>query len=183
MELETERLILRQWKSTDLDVFAEINSNPNAMEYFPYLFSREQSDDLASRLKEEISLKGWGMWAAELKDNQEFIGFVGIHTPESIFSFSPCVEIGWRLHPRYWGFGYATEAGKKSLEFAFNQIELNEVVAMTTVKNYRSVAVMKRLGLKDTHSNFMHPKLPKESAVSEHFLFKITQENWKESNK
>lgn len=178
MELETERIILRQWKITDLPIFAEINSDNVAMEHFPNLLTREQSDELASRIMQEISSIGWGLWAAELKESKEFIGFVGLSTPQSIFAFSPCVEIGWRLHPKYWGYGYATEAGKRSLKYAFENINLDEVIAMTAVANLRSVAVMKRLNLKDTGENFMHPKIPIESTVSEHYLFKITKTSW-----
>lgn len=181
LELETERIILRQWKITDLPIFAEINSDNVAMEHFPNLLTREQSDELASRIMQEISSIGWGLWAAELKKSKEFIGFVGLSTPQSIFPFSPCVEIGWRLHPKYWGYGYATEAGKRSLEYAFENINLDEVIAMTAVANLRSVAVMKRLNLKDTGENFMHPKIPVESTVSEHCLFKITKNSWNKS--
>jgi len=181
MELETERIILRQWKSEDLPLFAEINSDKDAMEHFPNLLTRKQSDELASGIKEEISTIGWGFWAAELKENRRYMGFVGLYTPQTIFPFSPCVEIGWRLHPEYWGYGFATEAGKKSLEYAFEVLKLNEVVAMTTVTNLRSVAVMNRLGLKDTCENFMHPGIPANNPAAKHRLFKITESCWSEN--
>jgi len=181
MELETERILLRQWQCDDLAVFAEINSDDKAMMHFPALLTRAESDNLALRLMEEISTSGWGMWAAELKRTKEYIGFVGLSTPLTEFPFSPCVEIGWRLHPRYWGNGYATEASEKSLEFAFQNIALTEVIAMTTVSNLRSVAVMKRLGLNNTCQNFMHPKISPENPLAEHLLYRITKKEWEDN--
>ena len=179
MELQTDRLILRQWQSSDLPVFAQINSSKLAMEHFPNQLSRSASDDLAARLANEIATCGWGMWAVELKSTRTFIGFVGLSTPLTQFPFSPCVEIGWRLHPDNWGCGFATEAAKKALEFAFTFLELKEVVAMTATTNHRSEAVMQRLGLKNTKNNFFYPNVSLDSRVSEHLLYKITQAEWR----
>lgn len=182
MELETERLVLRQWQIEDVPIFAAINSDEKAMQHFPYLFTQQQSNELAARIQDEITSKGWGLWAAEIKNTGEFIGFVGLSTPEPIFTFTPCTEIGWRLHPRYWGQGYATEAGRRSLAFAFTELALAEVLAMTAVTNVRSVAVMKRLGLNDTGQNFEHPKIPIDNPVCEHCLYSITREDWDKLN-
>jgi RimJ/RimL family protein N-acetyltransferase len=66
-----------------------------------------------------ISNQGWGFWAVELKSTNSFIGFVGLHQAEVELLFSPCVEIGWRLSKKYWNNGYATEAGRAALKFAF----------------------------------------------------------------
>ena len=182
MELQTDRLILRQWLSSDLPVFAQINSSKLAMEHFPNQLSRSASDDLAARLVNEIATCGWGMWAVELKSTSTFIGFVGLSTPLTQFPFSPCVEIGWRLHPDNWGYGFATEAAEMALEFAFTFLELKEVVAMTATTNHRSEAVMQRLGLKNTKDNFFHPNVSLDSRVSEHLLYKITQAEWRNPN-
>ncbi|MEM1438256.1 MAG: GNAT family N-acetyltransferase [Pseudomonadota bacterium] len=181
MNLETERPVLRQWQQGDLSVFAEINSNELAMEHFPGLFTEQESNDLASRIIEEISSSGWGLWAAELKSARQFIGFIGLSTPRPAIPFFPCVEIGWRLHPKFWGKGYATEGAEKSLAYAFDHAELKEVFAMTAVTNSRSVAVMKRLGMKDTHQNFIHPDIPSDSPIAEHFLYRITRQEWQKN--
>ena len=70
------------------------------------------------------------LWAVELKSSGKFIGFVGLHTPKPNLSFSPCVEIGWRLLKEFWGKGYATEAAQEALVYAFNTLKLNEVVSV-----------------------------------------------------
>jgi len=178
MELETERLLLRQWKESDLVVFQKLNSDPEVMEYFPATLSQEESDAVAQKCKEFISDRGWSFWAVELKSSNEFIGFVGLHEPDSKLPFTPCVEIGWRLLKSFWGKGYATEAAHKSLEYSFNELGLSEVVSFTTVSNLRSRAVMEKLGLKNSKQNFEHPDVPKEHPLSEHVLYKITKAEW-----
>ena len=177
-ELETERLLLRQWKEGDLVAFRELNSDLLVMAYFPSVLNQQQSDAVADQCKGFISSRGWSFWAVELKDVREFIGFVGLHEPDSVFPFSPCVEIGWRLHKKFWGKGYATEAAKESLAYAFNELDLSEVVSFTTVSNFRSRAVMQKLGLKNSRQNFEHPDLPKDHPLSEHVLYKITKAEW-----
>ena len=179
-QLETDRLLLRQWKDQDFPIFAQLNSDPEVMAYFPKRLNREESDAMAYRYKALISERGWGFWALELKHSNEFIGFVGLHECKPVLPFFPCVEIGWRLIRRCWRNGYATEAAGESLRYAFEALGLGEVVSFTTVSNVRSRSVMERLGLKNTYQNFEHPNIPKGHALSEHVLYKITKANWQE---
>lgn len=181
-KLETDRLLLRQWQAQDFSVFAQLNDDPQVMEYFPSTLNREESDNIAKKCRSLISENGWGFWATELKETDEFIGFVGLHKPKSTLPFSPCVEIGWRLHKNYWGNGYATEAGKEVLRYAFEVLKLNEVVSFTTASNFRSRAVMERLDLANTKQNFKHPDVSRNHHLSEHVLYKITQSKWVKNN-
>lgn len=71
--IETERLILRQWRESDLEPFAEMNADPKVMEHFPKCLSREESDASVEKFKELIEKQGWGLWAVELKEMGEFI--------------------------------------------------------------------------------------------------------------
>ena len=88
----------------------------------------------------------------EEKKSGDFIGCIGLHEPSSDLPFSPCVEIAWRLLHKYWGEGYATEAAKKALDYAFEELNLDEVVSFTAHINHRSEAVMKRLSMKKSPS-------------------------------
>ncbi len=97
VEFETECLRLRQWLPGDREPFAVLNADPNVMVFFPALLDRASSDAMADRCQALILERGWGFWAAELKETQQFIGFVGLHVPIAELPFSPCVEIGWRL--------------------------------------------------------------------------------------
>jgi len=178
-ELETERLLLRQWCKEDLPGFAELNADPEVMEFYPDLLSRQQSNAAAEKFKTLISKNGWGFWAVESTHDQAFIGLVGLHEPVYKLPVSPCVEIGWRLARTYWGRGYATEAARACLDFAFDQLDLSEVFAFSSVPNMKSRAVMERLDMANIEANFDHPIIPHGSPFREHVVYKINQQQWR----
>ncbi|HDT6550632.1 GNAT family N-acetyltransferase [Serratia marcescens] len=175
--LETNRLILRQWKVSDLEPFAKLNADPEVMKYFPATLSYEESDKLAWRFKEDIELNhGWGIWATELKATNEFVGFVGLaHQPDR-FDFSPCTEIGWRLSKNFWHKGIAKEAAEAALAYAFNMLKLDEVVSFTSIHNAPSENLMKRLAM-HKQGHFFHPALNQSDPLSEHVLYKVSNVN------
>lgn len=177
-ELETNRIRLRQWKVEDYLPFSELNLDAKVMEFFPNTLTKTESDAMADKITSLISKRGWGFWAAEQKATHEFMGFVGLHSPNSELPFSPCVETGWRLAKKFWGFGYATEAAKQALNFAFEALHLDEVVSFTAVENKKSQAVMQRLGMINTKQNFMHPDIKINKPLCEHVLYKIKREQW-----
>jgi RimJ/RimL family protein N-acetyltransferase len=130
------------------------------------------------RIQSLITNRGWGFWAVEIKYSQEFIGFVGLHVPTTILTFSPCVEVGWRLDSGHWGKGYATEAATEAIQFGFDKLGLVEIVSFTTLKNYRSQNVMKKLGMKKTTKTFEHPDIPMGHTLREHCLYKLSRDQW-----
>ncbi|WP_198329405.1 GNAT family N-acetyltransferase [Psychrobacter cibarius] len=180
--IETERLYLRQWQASDFAVFAEINADPEVMKYFPKLLTPKVSDIIASKCQQLIANQGWGLWAVSLKDStktyDDFIGFVGLNDTHADMSFAPAVEIAWRLHKDYWGQGYATEAARAALNFAFTELSLDEVVSFTAVINKRSQLIMERIGMMDTRANFYHPALNPNHRLAEHVLYNMTRQQW-----
>ena len=178
IELETERLRLRQWIESDREPFARLNADPRVMEFFPSILDRAASDAMIDRLQTKIADRGWGFWAVELKQDNQFIGFVGLQIPRADFPFSPCVEIGWRLAFEYWGKGYATEAAEAALKVGFNRLELPEIVSFTAIENHRSSAVMERLGMNQAVETFEHPSLPVGHPLREHYLYRLSRERW-----
>ena len=84
IEIETERLRLRQWKKQDWPVFAELNSDPVVMEFFPDVLSEAESNAMAQKIASLISSNGWGFWALEELATSKFIGFVGLNEPDYI---------------------------------------------------------------------------------------------------
>ena len=80
IQLKTERLMLRQWDIRDLAPFAHLNADVRVMKYFPSILSREESDLFALKLAGSIDQKGWGLWAVELRENHQFIGFIGLQS-------------------------------------------------------------------------------------------------------
>ena len=81
MKLETERLILRHWKKSDLEIFAQMNADSAVMEYFPNTLSVDESNLLANKIIGFIEENGYGLMALELKSNGRFIGFTGLCKP------------------------------------------------------------------------------------------------------
>ena len=171
-ELRTARLLLRQWKQSDLEPFAALNADPEVMRYFPETLSRQESDSMALRCRDLIEERSWGFWAAEELATGEFVGFIGLHVPAAVLPCSPCVEVGWRLGKKHWGHGFATEGARECLDFAFTELRLAEVVAFTSVQNVRSESVMQRLGMQRDSLTFIHPSLPDAHWLSEHCLYR-----------
>ena len=178
IEPKTKRLLLRQWKPSDLESFAAMSADPQVMRYFPNMLNRSQSDAIANKCQSLIAEKGWGVWAVELLETKEFIGIVGLHSPSAKLPCSPCIEVLWRLAKPKWGKGYATEAAKAALKIGFELLELQEIVSFAVVDNASSRAVMHRLNMENTGLNFDHPDVLHYPHLKAHCLYKITRENW-----
>ncbi|MEJ0049585.1 MAG: GNAT family N-acetyltransferase [Rhodospirillales bacterium] len=115
-----------------------------------------------------------GFWALELPRQAPFIGFAGIKRVTFAAPFTPAVEIGWRLAPRFWGMGLATEAARASLADGFGRCGLREIVAFTVPATTRSRAVMDRIGMvHDADSDFDHPDIPPGHPLRRHVLYRI----------
>jgi RimJ/RimL family protein N-acetyltransferase len=181
-ELTTDRLLLRQWRDSDRDPFAAINADPAVMEHFPALQTREQSDALIDRQLPAIEERGWGLWALEVRETGEFIGFTGLSVPSFEAHFMPAVEIGWRLAKGAWGNGYATEAARASLAHGFGPAGLDAVVSFTTTTNLPSQRVMQRIGMThDEAGDFDHPRLEAGHRLQRHVLYRIDRAQWEAS--
>ena len=136
VSLTTERLVLRQWRESDKAAFAALNADKQVREFFLNRLSPMESDAMFTDYARFIAEHGWGMWALEEKMSTNFLGVVGLNIPKAEMPFSPCTEIAWRLATRFWGKGYATEAARAVLAFGFEQLQLDEIVAFTTLQKF-----------------------------------------------
>lgn len=177
--IETGRLILRPWREADQAPFAALNADPEVMRHFPRLLTREESDALADRIMTRMVERGWGSFAVEVKGGDPFIGFVGPNVPSYEIPCGPCVEVGWRLARTAWGRGYATEAARAAVGFAFERLGLAEVVSFTVPGNTRSRAVMERLGMtRDPADDFDHPLIAAGHPLCRHVLYRLGADAW-----
>ncbi|MET8868255.1 GNAT family N-acetyltransferase [Nonomuraea sp. NPDC004580] len=172
--METERLIMRRWREEDKEPFAAMNADPEVMEHFPALMTREESDAFVDRIERQFDERGYSLWALELRDSGRFIGFTGLALQTFDAPFLPAVEIGWRLARSAWGHGYAIEAARRASRYAFEEAGLDDIISMTAVQNRRSRSVMERLGMtRDPAEDFDHPSLPKDSPILRHVLYRL----------
>jgi len=172
--LNTARLLLRRWRSSDRQPFQALNADPRVMEFMPGLLSLRESDDLITRIEQHFERHGFGLFAAELLEGKTFIGFIGLSVPAFDTPFMPAVEIGWRLAFDHWGRGLATEAARAVVRFAFESAGLNSLVSFTVPQNVRSRRVMENLGMiHDPSADFDHPRLPLDHPLRHHVLYRM----------
>ena len=172
--VETERLLLREWREDDFEPFARMCADPRVMEFFPATLTPEETAAGIERGRAHFARHGFGWWAAELKETGAFIGFIGLAVPYFEAHFTPCVEVGWRLAAEYWRRGLATEGARASLRYGFEVLGLAEIVSFTSVANVRSRRVMEKIGMThDPADDFDHPRIAEGHPLRRHVLYRL----------
>jgi RimJ/RimL family protein N-acetyltransferase len=171
--VETERLILRPWRETDLDPLVEVFAKPDFWWYPDQRgwTAAETADFLDAKL-EQWATRGWAQWAVVYKPDV-LIGFLGLMPPAFLPEVMPTVEIGWRLDPDYWGRGLATEGGHAGLRFGFETLGLDHLVSIYEPENVASGRVMQHLGM-HLFLETVHPEL----GVDLH-VYRLTADEWR----
>lgn len=173
-ELRTARTLLRQWMDSDTEAWVAMNADPEVRRHFPTVATRDEALTEAARARAQLARRGWGAWALEIPGVLPFAGFVGLLVPVFQAHFTPAVEIGWRLPRAAWGQGYATEAAAAAAAFALQQLQLDELVAITIPANEASQRVMQRIGMvRDAAGDFAHPRVPVDHPMSRHVLYRL----------
>lgn len=149
-EVHTERLLLRQWRATDREAFAEMNADPAVMRWIGSgVLPPVASDELRARLRREWTRAGHGLWVLERAADEAFLGFCGLTEPAwGGPGLDGQVEIGWRLRRDAWGQGYASEAARAVLRVAWESLGLEAAIALVHPGNARSLGVAERLGMR-----------------------------------
>jgi len=177
--VETPRLILRDWKDSDREPWAAMGRDPEVMRYLGPVMTREQADAGFERAQGQIARDGFGFWAVERKADGRFLGFLGPKNTTFDAHFTPNIELGWRLSRDAWGQGLATEGARAARDWAFQNIETDEVIAITVPGNLGSQAVMRKIGLeRDLAGDFDHPNLAETDPLRPHLLFRLNRERW-----
>ena len=175
--LTSERLGFRNWTDQDLEAFAAINSNPEVMEHFPQILSLKETAEFINRLKARYAKNGYCYFATEILETGEFIGFIGLDYKDFKSNFTPAVDIGWRLKKSVWGKGYAPEGAKRCLEFAFDDLNLEKIIAICPETNVNSEKVMKKIGMKKI-GVFKHPLLHAYPDLENCLCYQINRNVW-----
>ena len=144
-QVETERLLLRGLCEVDLDDFAAMMADERVARWFGGPPSdRATAWRTMALFLGHWSLRGHGQWAAVEKSSGRFVGRVGLWQPEGW----PGLEVGWAITPDQWGQGYATEGGRASVAWAFDNLGVGEVISVTLPENLASRRVMEKVGLR-----------------------------------
>lgn len=177
--LRTARLVLRRWADTDREPLAQMTADPEVMRYRLRTLTRQESDDLIDNSEACFDDNGFGQWAVERTEDHRLIGYIGLETGSEDMPFRPLIHIGWHLAVDAWRQGYATEGAAAVLDFAFADLGLSEVVAHTTVRNERSQAVMRRLGMThDPTDDFDAPWYPPGHPNRRFVLYRLHEALW-----
>jgi RimJ/RimL family protein N-acetyltransferase len=142
LSVHTERLLLRPVTVDDAPDLAAVYADPEVARFVRGLVLDGTRAQL-QRFVDEWATRGIGIFAIVDGETGEFLGRSGVkYWPE--FDFT---EVGWVLRRDVWGRGYATEAARASLDFAFAHSDLDRVTAIIAKGNDASVAVARRLGM------------------------------------
>jgi RimJ/RimL family protein N-acetyltransferase len=173
ISLRTARLLLREWRPSDVEPFAAMSADPEVMAMLPPLPDRASCEAWIERMRAHRDEHGFSYWAVELPGETDLIGAIGLSSVRTL-PFAPAVEIGWRLARRYWGEGYATEAARAAIEDGFFRLGLEEIVAFTVPANRRSWRIMEQFGMRrDPDHDFDHPQIPEGHPLRRHNLYRL----------
>jgi ribosomal-protein-alanine N-acetyltransferase len=145
--IETQRLLIRKWQlPRDLEDALEIYGDPQTMRFIPCgALGREQTERLVRRMIERDEQQGYGIWPVVHKDDHRVIGECGV---TQIPGHEPDIEIAWIFNRAYHGRGYASEAARAVLEYAFSDLHIARIYALIDRFNAPSIAVANRLGMR-----------------------------------
>jgi RimJ/RimL family protein N-acetyltransferase len=147
--IETDRLILRDWREEDIEPFIRHLNTPAVMRWLGGMRTRQQQEaTVRERFIAWQEARGFTFWAAERKADGAFLGLCGLKIADDVQSpVQGELEIGWRFREDCWGRGFAREAAEASLAFAFERLRAPRVVALTVEGNRASWGLMERLGM------------------------------------
>jgi RimJ/RimL family protein N-acetyltransferase len=170
--IETQRLVLRPFRSRDCEPFAEINGDRRVSDWLGGPIDREASDQGIERINQHIADHGFGFWAAERKSDGRLIGMIGLKHMALELPPAPAIEAGWRLSPECWGQGFASEGAQAAVNWGFEHLGASEIVAITARQNLQSQKVMQRMGMTEqAHRAFEHPRLAVDHPLRSHVVF------------
>jgi RimJ/RimL family protein N-acetyltransferase len=144
--LDTARLKLRFFQERDLDELAAITADAETVRYLGEgkTFTRAETWRAIAAMAGHWLLKGYGMWAVELKAGGAMVGRVGFYNPEGW----PGFELGWTIARPQWGHGYATEAALAARDYGIATLGRKRIISLIRPANTRSIQVAERIGFR-----------------------------------
>lgn len=127
----------------DFDQYAEIHIDPDITRYTARIdFTRLDAWRHLAMIVGHWELRGYGMWGVFERDTQALVGRVGFYDPDTW----PAFELGWTIGKKWWGKGYAPEAARRCLQYAFEELDREHVISLIDPENVNSIRVAERIG-------------------------------------
>ena len=168
--LETERLILRLMEERDVDDIFAMRSDSEIMRVIREPQNREESVNWVKLVSSRWEKDQIGFCAIIENSSQEFVGWCGIWQLQETDEF----EVGYAISRRFWGKGLATEAAFVFLQYAFEKLKKEKIVAVARPENAASRRVMEKLGMRYDYTgkfygqNLVHYSISKDAFSVSH---------------
>ncbi|TCJ41072.1 GNAT family N-acetyltransferase [Parafrankia sp. BMG5.11] len=176
--IETDRLVLREWREADWPRFWAGTNTPAVMRWLGGVLDEDGMAATRARVENCQAANGFCFWVVERKSHDDVLGFCGLKRADAPgSSVTGAVEIGWRLREDAWGQGYAREAASAALGAAFTRFGADEVVALTVPGNAASWGLMKRLGMqRRAELDYVDPRFGEELNPS--IVYSLRRDQW-----
>ena len=179
LRIETERLVLREWREDDAEALYPMGQDPRVMEFLGPLEDRDKAQWLVEGQIVNQRLFGHCFWPVERRSDGALLGYCGLNPGPEATPLEGKIEIGWRLASHAWGQGFAREAAGAALDWGFASLAVGAIWSMTVPTNSRSWGLMERLGLsRHAELDFDHPGVPVDSPLKRHITYSITRDQW-----
>lgn len=149
--LETDRLLLRALGPQDVAGIFELDADPLVHQFLGNepICSLQQAEATIAQIQIQYERFGIGRWAVIEKRSGAFVGWSGLKFVEDDESgHMNYYDVGYRLIPRFWGKGYATESAQEALRYGFEELKLQEIIGTVNELNAASRRVLEKCGLR-----------------------------------
>jgi RimJ/RimL family protein N-acetyltransferase len=172
---ETGRLILRNWRESDRAEYLRTCNTAAVTAHLDGPATPEEADAAFARIAKSQEDHGFSFWAIERKADGALLGYCGLRICDDLERpVHGEVEIGWRLREDAWGRGYAVEAARACIAWAWGNLGVDRVVSFTVPANAPSWRLMERLGMvRRPDLDFAHPRFPPDHPLSRHITYAI----------
>ena len=146
--LETDRLVIRNWRADDWLLILPMSLDPEVVQYIGHYqpWTEEETRQFASNRMSDFKRYGWTMWPLMLKETDSLVGYCGF-LRRMYGEYEGEIEIGYALEKDAWGMGLAAEAGARILQYGFESLGFERVIASARPENARSIRVMEKMGM------------------------------------
>lgn len=149
VHIETERLLIRELRKTDLNGMFDLDSDPEVHKYLGNkpIQTKDQAMEVIDYIRKQYDQHGIGRLAVIDRKTEDFIGWGGLKYEQKLRKEFSYYDLGYRIRKKYWGKGIATEIGAASIKYGFTTLKLKEICAAADVDNLASNRILKKIGL------------------------------------